>query len=775
MRSGKRRRTVGEKRGRVTGDTFVYAARVTPANGRGRTVAVAFIPTVVPSGASLGNQLRDFFRTNPLSAELWLVGPSFATDALREVRASVPFHERLAHASTLDALRLITFDALGTWTEIDGAPDTSDFITDDVVTSVRSAGLRIMFREGHGLSEAPAGLHYAKPSGAHTQFFLRAGPVVARSPLAYFVAAALLPWASARTHDRIWVDTGAIAGVGYALAALQGKFEGTPQMVPVDSFGGYERLATNPPYPGEQPLVLISASTSGGLARHISDTYGIAEDDVLTLFYVGNDPNIVALCDLTRRAPEDDDEYKIDPITSWSQSCPLCEDGLTAIRLEGEDFVPEAARATSRMLRSAHASVNMKRFVRDFYGTGAIQIARTTDAQSGHARTMSVQLGALLLDEKSSVHARVIRELRLRLPAQARWIVTLGDPDSNAVAELARQVCIEAGIETVEIVGTSELDSGRMLGGGHAFVVAGTVASGRALLNVSRQLRYLHDDHIHYFVVCGRPRSKAAWLSLAGDLRYGERAGEYPLSNVWMVETEPDRGEENPWLLETSTLQQVHSALTGSSAAQDGSLAAVRARLKELQVEFLLFVASDYGAAETSLELNPNFAFWDFAYDAIGSASHDEVFFTMATVMHAFRYSVEGRYALFSVPGHSYVLDPLNFGRFNDPVIQASILRVATGGELDYRNHSETSRLMTDEILHLFAHHDDTGFGGAAAEFALSLARGLSDLQSSGALRLHRTDLDRFVQKTANISPEHAPLLSALTRYIAMQVAPKDN
>lgn len=763
-----------ERRGLVTGDTYIFTVHVAPRDGRSRSIAVVFTPTPTPSGAVLSNQLRDFFLTNPLSAELWLVAPTFAADALRAARTSVAFRERLDHTATLDAVRLVVFDAAGVWEEIDQTEGTDELVTADTVQTVRTEGLRIMFREGHGLSEAHAGLHYRKPSGAHTRFFLRAGPVVARSPLAYFVATSLLPWASTRAHERIWVDTSAIAAVGYALNGLLCMFEQKPRLVPVDSFGGYERLSENPPDPGDQPLVLISASTSGNLARDIHEDYGIALDDIMTLFYVGAGTPETVLCDLTRRDPEDTDEYKVDPITSWTDPCPLCEEGLSTIALAGEEFVPESARASVRMLKAAYAGKSLSPFVRQFYNTGAIRVARASDAQSGKARAVSIDLRRALA-ESAEVRARIERDIKRQLPAQVRWIVTLGDPDSNAVAELAKQVALDAGLTRVEIVGTSELDTRQELGDGHAFVVAGTISSGRALLNVSRQLRYLHNDHIHYFVVCARPRSEAAWKSLTSDLRWGEGPGFYPLHSVWFVESEPDRGENSPWLLELEALRVVHAALPTkySASLNDGSLDAVAQRITALTDEsaadeLVLFPASDHGGASTELTLNPNFAFWKFRFENLpGKPTQDEVFFTMATVLHNFRYSAEGRYALFSLPGHGYVLDPLNFGRFNDPVIQAAILRAAKGVELDYRSHVETSRHMTDEVLHLLANHADTRFGGASTEFALSIARGLADSDSPGALRLHRDDLARLADVAPSISPRVAPLLSALLRYIA--------
>lgn len=751
----------------ITADAFIYPARVNPPRGRGKSVAVAFLSTVVPNGATLGNLFRDFFRDHALTAELWVVAPAFSSKPLRSLRQSETFKERLAHAATLDAVRLITFDEAGTWSEIDPEAHIEPLITAPVAQSVRTQGLRVMFRDEGGLSQAHAGLHYVKPGGSHTRQFLRAGPVVARSPLAFFAAAAILPWASARPHQRIWVDTSAIAGVGHALAALQGMFAGTPRIMAVDSFGGYERLALHAPDPGENPLVLISASTSGKLAARIEELHGIARSDILTLFYVGGESDPHVLCDLTLRDPGDTDSNKIPIIDSWKVNCPLCRNGLNALQLEGEDFVPEAIQASERMIMATHSNRNLRSLIKDFQGKRIVRVAQEADTHLGRSRTVSLELAAELSDESSPIRAQVIRDLGRQLPAQARWIVTLGDTDSNLIADLALKLCEQAGIRDVKVVGTSEMDEGSTLNGGHAFVVAGTVASGRALLNVSRQLRSANVDLIHYFIACARPRSKQAWTTLTGDLQYGEYPREYPLHNIWLVETEPDRGASAPWLLERTALQTIAAALDARSHANGHVARHVRDRLTSLDGDFDLFVASDTGADNSSLALNPNFAFWDGPYTA---PTQSEVFFTMATVMHTFRYSSEGRYALFAAPGHGYVLDPLNFGRFNDPVIQASILRAATGSELDYRSHEETSRRMTDEVLYLLQHLSDAKFGGASTEFALSIARGLADCQSPGALRLHSSDRQRYVDGLAEVSGEQFPLLHALGEFIRFHV-----
>jgi hypothetical protein len=84
---------------------------------------------------------------------------------------------------------------------------------------------------------------------------------------------------------------------------------------------------------------------------------------------------------------------------------------------------------------------------------------------------------------------------------------------------------------------------------------------------------------------------------------------------------------------------------------------------------------------------------------------------------------------------YSTILDPENFSRFNDGVIQASILRAARPSELDYRDHPSASREAARLVGRIIGYPASAG-GDAAREFALALA--------TERLRLHDDDHKRI-------------------------------
>jgi hypothetical protein len=81
------------------------------------------------------------------------------------------------------------------------------------------------------------------------------------------------------------------------------------------------------------------------------------------------------------------------------------------------------------------------------------------------------------------------------------------------------------------------------------------------------------------------------------------------------------------------------------------------------------------------------------------------------------------------------VLDPENFGRYNDGVIQAAILRAALPGELDYSSEVESSKYMLDLLSKVFA-QSVLPQGEAAADFAMAYFLGRLKLTSEHSQRL---------------------------------------
>lgn len=69
---------------------------------------------------------------------------------------------------------------------------------------------------------------------------------------------------------------------------------------------------------------------------------------------------------------------------------------------------------------------------------------------------------------------------------------------------------------------------------------------------------------------------------------------------------------------------------------------------------------------------------------------------------------------------HTTLISPANFDRYNDGVIQASLLRAAKPVEMDYRVDEIFSRQMTDVLSSVLTNWNNAQ-GEAALEFLMAL------------------------------------------------------
>jgi hypothetical protein len=747
---------------------------------RPRSLAVAFFAMPGATGQELANVLADFFLEVPQSDELLVIAPADLADEARSVSLS---HE-LTNTSKFSGFTEVHYGSI----QFDGAwVVASRTSLHDVVKEVQSeavqSGLRLVFEAGGALLTSRGGYHFVKPSGKHSENFLRAGNALTRSLTAYFVAQACLEWTSKHVFKKIVVDSGSISAVGYAIQNLHARLSDAPANYVIDSFGGYEGMRD---YNTSEPLdtiVLVSASTSGGLTKEVEQSFSVPSNRQLILFFVGERPSgFSVLCDLTDRSESIADQGYVRPWRSWAEDdCKLCGNGQPAIRLEGDAFLPASGTLNERLIIKKHAPGGLSPFVEAFGGQDVFRVRASDLASNPVVRTTLVRFAHLLDVEASQnekIRSSVVARLERFIPLATRQIVVLDDPESRSIAEIAQQLLQKRTGARVPIHGEKELTSLPQpeFEAGYVLVIAGTVVGGRQLRSVSRALRRLHDGgEIAYFIGLGRPSTKVRWDRLLSTLQFGPTgAKHYPVDCVWYLEGDPNRGSQDAWVREQQLLARVQAFAL--SLPEDDPHRSEYYNLVECRLEQLakigktgenapLFVPPWYGTEGLvdRLQLNPNFAFWDFPYipDQI---TEDEVYFTISTVLHAARHTTDGKYLLMDEGGSRYVLSPENFHRFNDGIIQACILRGALNMELDFRADSSLSADIRDTVSEsIRKHRDEEGHG--AVEFLISLCGGLTQ-QKGGFLRIKDSHLEELIQSTKEVEGEIQPYLRLFLHYL---------
>jgi hypothetical protein len=351
--------------------------------------------------------------------------------------------------------------------------------------------------------------------------------------------------------------------------------------------------------------------------------------------------------------------------------------------------------------------------------------------------------------------------------------VHLDDADSKAMAELIAEKLAELGV-TVEddhIVTAKQLTDGKhgMLGDGVALVVASIVVSGREVLSVSRALRTLHEgEPIAYLVGLMRPTTEQAGKDLESNLTWGPRGKAFDFNSAQRIYIPSERDSEStPWEREDELLRKLADFLQKQSEDEilKAQLALVRSRREVVGKGPLteLFLPSEADGKPSGLRLRPNFAFWPFTLPGGGEGSQADVYLTMTAILHSLRSTRTGGAAL--QRDHNWtVLDPRNFSRFNDAVIQASLLRACLPHELDYSTDAELSHQMLGVLQGVFRTADPEE-AAARSEFLLALCL--------GTIRLTTDDRREVVELITNTVPVGGSLLSALAGAALRALAPQ--
>ncbi|KQW60467.1 hypothetical protein ASC92_27665 [Variovorax sp. Root411] len=221
--------------------------------------------------------------------------------------------------------------------------------------------------------------------------------------------------------------------------------------------------------------------------------------------------------------------------------------------------------------------------------------------------------------------------------------------------------------------------------------VAAVVGRGNALLSLSRDLRNCHVGARLYLIGMQVAESSAKLDTFDRNLKHSSHKSpiEVLRKNVFLsadTVTESFQQELALYQAPNELAERKDSLLRGPEATQ-------------------LFLPSGPQLRD-ALVLNVDFAFWDGKYEP--SAYQAEVLGTISTILQNARTSKlrSSEHQLRSPLLMHVALDPENFARFNEGIIQAALLRAALPSELDYRGDIQASAYMTTLLSRVAARFD---------------------------------------------------------------------
>lgn len=682
-------------------------------------ILMAFVAVDGLDGLTIGEPIEREIETRLSPDELIVVARAPEASRLaNEIASSREFKSLRQRLGPRASVTVVGFDARGNESGRRQAV-TGELTSQVALSEIVRRGVTAIFRERGGFVESTASYHFLNPSGRHTSRFIRLSNLLVHhceiSFIAFSVLGSLPPDAS-----NVYVDTPSLFAVVAAAnehrRALDTKL---PELV-ADSFRSYEEVDTYEFTELATATAIISASSSGTLASRV-EARGLDASRIFHVLYLGTTaPGLNFAVDLSSDGETNPEGLRSERSTYDTGVCKLCDQGSTAIPLRGDQFDIAPPQPKAVTVKVTHAPKGLTGTMTRLVGSPCFHVFASSERQ------LWIDAAALLA--ATPFGDRLAYVVHREIPPVGH--VLLADEQSRPLAD---RIAVLAGV-TPTIHARTDLDALETAlaasPGGALLVVSAVIGTGRVLLDISRDLRPICKDRpIIYLAGFARTESEAAIEALRRDLEMTKCPVPHPLVIIDRLAL-PGSDFANSWANELTFFNR-HGG-TGLSA----DLVARRERIEESSKPMIddLFVSN---TPAMPLNLRPGFAFWPEVLLSRTLAQSD-VFVTVAAVLQQLRNADKGEGdALVTNWFQQTLLSPGNFGRYNDGIIQACLLRAARPTELDFASDAALSREAGRIIRRIIA-EPNRARGEAAAEFLIALG--------CGRVRLKSADLDDLLQ-----------------------------
>jgi hypothetical protein len=603
--------------------------------------------------------------------------------------------------------------------------DGNFIITDVLKNAILQTGMICLFKKHKGVITSSPSYHFVKPSGDHADKFIRASNLLVSSIEVTFLAISLLPFLRADLK-RIYVDTSSISYLVNVAIHLCGMFS---ESLPfIESFESY--AVFNQKYDfveDDGSLVVISATTSGSLAKSLKQKHSFNSDQIVTLLYLNLPADQVGIFNISPA---------VEQITSKKEAeCEFCKRGSKIIRISGDQFLPETPKHELLVIKKTDFNKQREQFFKEFAAKKILGWNTVSDQHIDSREHFYIDVEKILIAPPLKFSEKLDRTINRYVSRHVNTVICLNDAGSEALSKKIREYLGEDS-KTISWLKLEDVNEEALNHSASVVVVAGAITSGRKLLAASRELRCIPKlASILYLVGF----SKLPTIESQGQLEKDLRQGGHEF--VVLRECPVPRVKENTrtaWDWETEELRKWSDPLSG----HDNELPTL---LNE-RFNFLTSGANDPDelflpkptGGKGKLKLRNTFAFWSDLNlgDYLSKTTQSDVYWTIQAVLHDLRLNSDEK-GLASTY-HTTLISPVCFDRYNDGVIQACLLRAAKPVELNYAVDFEFSRQMTDVIYSVISNWSNPQ-GEATLEFLLALWTGrlrLLDIHLKELLKL---------------------------------------
>lgn len=545
--------------------------------------------------------------------------------------------------------------------DVDGQFDSTN---GDVEIFLEKATERIL-EQRNPIVAPPPGTAFSKPSGERESFFIRASNLFVRHAEISFLGLLLIrKWGEIFNTEvnTIYVDT--IDLYGLTSLACRMKFFGEnhfPITVTYSSYDAYKKILDSADV--SRSLMLISATTSHNLQKRI-----VRETKWRDIC------RIVTILDLEDENYQDNQGFNKNVIAHLSHPTPVRQlHLLPSLRLAGENFSLDIDDPKSVLLNVKNHGLCLEKL-------NLHELSKMTNVLRIYSRFENGRIPISINSRELVQHPIFTKWLKEAIekfaPISTKFIVLLEDLEDEFLSN------IDLGNAKLDFIDQNKLTDQDLDIQGSVIVISLCFSTGARLLEVSRDLRkYGNLKSIVYFTGVGTPSSATEFKQLKSNLTFGS----FQLYEFLNLYTGIVDGLNSSWEAEVKFLKD-HIDLD---------------RIPQLK---LRKETIDHGELDDNnlyykmeeLELNENFGYWKpyiNDYNTQGVLPAKLLLVTFAFILQNARSdsTLPSKDSLLPLSSRQVLIDPENFFRFNDSLIQVTILRTALPRELDYSNQEEHS------------------------------------------------------------------------------------
>lgn len=761
---------------------------------------VIFFPykNVIKTKSNLQLQLREYFHKNNLPDKLIVICLEFnkiEIQSLFEKESEIyEYIPKFYFDQNEKSISVFSLDKSGNFNSVIGDIPSSDEIDD-----IYNRGLIKIFNKNGGLIISQTANHFVFPSGKHSDRFLRTGNVLINGTEIYFIASALIKYFKKEKFEILYSDTSSINSLAFAfinlLKELNPDFE---ESVIVESFGSYRMFEKAKFKAKRESLFLISSSTSGSILERMTDNNNKSKNidlNNIAIIYglnVRTPFNKQVICDLSLNKVN---KESIEPINSFNlnkgQKCLLCESGSMPLKVEGDVFLLEKPIVNSYKIKKLDLPIYLRNFSsyykkKDKDSEPTIRCYYKENGYSDKKYEIYIDLATILnewqnKEEKnhpySSIFSKLEKYILQNIPASLKYLIILPDEGSKKLAEIICQVLTEHGItfNQNQIIGIDSNDLKQIdkKQKGSIAIVSSSIVTGRNLLYLSRALRDFEKTYQRiYFTFINRTGNSNQLEFLQSNLGLGEFGTD--THKIFNIETIHCSNEAllSPWHIEEDYIKKFQEFFDNHLEFKkiidhcSKRLVELTESGKNKGLGNNLFFPT---LKNKTLKIRNGFAFAPFQSGAehsnfIIQSKQSEIYFIISSILNDLRNK-----GIFHQSEYvRNLIDPGNFVRYNDGIIQSCILRGAIDEELNYSLSEDDSLKMKsvlgDMILHLKDDHAE-----ALNEFFYAIA-----IKKLKLTQNHIQDCIELLEEQDHYKSNDS-ILKGLVKYINNKVLLKES